>query len=106
MTTSPNQLLTAIEYDELTTKVVNDEKTKAIAILVGDCEVARIGCLQMERPLARVSHDGRSVEVFPSPGLPDGFSIACKGHEDAIIIAETLDKMFEVAYTQLMEHQT
>lgn len=105
MTTSPNQLLTAIEYDELTSKVVDGDKSKAIAILVGDCEVARIGCLQMERPLARVSHDGCSVEVFPSPGLPDGFSITCKAHEDAIIIAEALDEMFEEAYTRLMERQ-
>ena len=105
MTTSPNQLLTAIEFDELSSKVVADDQRKAIAILVGDCEVARIGCLQLERPLAKVSHDGRSVEVFPSPGLPDGFSISCKAHEDAIVIAEALDKMFEEAYTEMMDHQ-
>jgi hypothetical protein len=103
MTIAANQLLTAIEFDELEAKAITEGDKAAIVILVGGCEVGRIGCLHLERPIAKVTPDGLSVDVFPSPGLPDGFSIECATHEDSIVIAEALDGCFETAYLDLME---
>lgn len=99
------QILTAIEFGELAAKPVTDGMGSALKILVADCEVARIGSLHLDRPGAKVTPDGRSVEVFPSHGLPDGFMIPCETHEDAVVIAEALDKCFEIAHLQLMEER-
>jgi len=71
--------------------------------LVDGAEIARIACLGIERPTARVTADGNSVDLFPSPGMPDGFSIAAGAHEEAILIAEALNCLFEAAYLDLYD---
>lgn len=99
------QILTAIEFGELAAEPVTDPTGSALMILVADCEVARIGSLHLDRPGAKVTADGKCVEVFPSHGLPDGFMIPCETHEDAIVIAEALDKCIEAAHLRLMEQR-
>ena len=103
MTITDIQLLTAIECGELEARPLIEGDQIFILILIGGSEVERIGCLHLERPGAKVTPDGRSVEVFPSHGLPDGFSIPCGTHEQAITIAEALNDCFETAYLDLMD---
>ena len=76
-----------------------------ITIIVDGAEFARIVCLKIERPKAKVTEDGKSVDVFPSPGMPDGFAIPVGAHEEAILIAEMLDNLFEKAYLALYDYE-
>jgi len=97
------QILTAIESGELSAKTIAVGDEFAMVILIADIEVARVGCLRIERPIAKLTHDGRCVDVFPSPGMPDGFTIACDSHEEAILIEEALEGCFETAYLDLVD---
>lgn len=102
MPITATQILTAIESDELDAKVIPDGEEFAIAIRIAEIEIARVGCLRIERPFAKLTHDGQSVDVYPSPGMPDGFTIACDNHEEAIVIEEALEDCFETAYLDLV----
>jgi len=104
MTVTSDQLLIAIESDELEARAITDNDASVILILIDGKEVLRVGCLHLlDRPGAKVTLDGRSVEVFPSHGLPQGLSIGCKTHEEASLIADALDRCFESAYLDLMD---
>ena len=98
-----HQFLEAIEADELAAIPFSLKDNYAIVITLSGEEVDRVGCLLAERPFARPSRDGRSVEVFPSPGMPDGFEIQCETHEEAVLIAESIDASLESAYLQLVD---
>lgn len=98
-----NQFLAAIEREALGAVTYCLKDQFSIALTIDGKEVNRVGCLLADRPFARTSHDGRSVEVFPSPGMPDGFEIQCQTHEEAVLIAESIDECFESAYLTLLD---
>ncbi len=97
------QLLAAIESGSLDCRLISNGEVHTIGILIDREPVAAVGCLHIERPSAKVGDDERSVDVFPSPGMPDGFSIACGTHEEACLIAESLEECFETAYLDLVD---
>jgi len=103
ITTTAGIILHAIEAGRLEVKALTNEKQTSLVLVISGREVLRVGCLHLDRPGAKVTSDGRSVEVFPSRGLPEGFSIPCDKHEEAVLIAETIDGLFEDAYNNLMD---
>lgn len=107
MTITADQLLTGIVSGDLDVGIEPADALHppAITIIVDGAEFARIGCLEIERPTAKITEDGKSVDVFPSPGMPDGFAIPVGVHEEAILIAEMLDSLFEKAYLALYDNE-
>src|SRR3954467_7115272 len=106
ITTTAGIILHAIEAGRLEVKALTNEKQTSLVLVISGREILRVGCLHLDRPGAKVTPDGRSVEVFPSRGLPDGFSIPCAKHEEAVLIAETIDGLFANAYEDLMDVHT
>lgn len=103
MPPTADELIRAIMGGDLDTEVKTELDRFAIATLVDGEEVARVGCLFRERPKSNLTTDGRCVEVFPSPGLPDGFEITCDTTDDAETIAESLDGLLAISYLDLIE---
>ena len=105
MTITADQLLTGIVSGDLDVGIQQADALQpaAITIMVDGVEFGRVSCLEIGRPTAKVTADGKSVDVFPSPGMPDGFAVPVGVHEEAILIAEMLDNLFEQAYLVLYD---
>ncbi|WP_373651830.1 MULTISPECIES: hypothetical protein [unclassified Schlesneria] len=103
MPANADQFLRAIETEQLSAVPYTNKDTYSIRILIEGAEVDSVGCLLADRPFARPSRDGRSVEIFPSPGMPDGFEVQCSTHEEAVLIAESIDNCLETAYLKLVD---
>ena len=99
-----DQLISAVESEDLSAQLFPEGDGFVIAIMICGKEVERVGCLRTGCPTVKVSFDGRSVDVFPSPGVPDGFSIGCRTHDEAMLIADTLSEWLTVAYLDFGRH--
>ena len=95
------QLLKGIQSGDLHARAVTSNGDLWVEVLSGSTSLFAIRCNRVNRPVARMGRDSKSVDVFPSIGLPDGFAFPCDTAAEAYLIVEALDECLEAAFLEL-----